>query len=84
MMNGFQSNACLCIFCLKKYSEYVKTYCNLGLDKKIVYHVVAILVNDPDYYKVVTLKVCGIVSPVSHQDCDVVETYPMHTMTVNY
>ena len=34
-MNGFRSYACLCIFCLKKYSKYVKTCCNLGLDNKL-------------------------------------------------
>ncbi len=34
-MNGFRDNAYLCIFCLKKYSKYVKTRCNFGLDKKM-------------------------------------------------
>ena len=83
-MNGFQSNACLCISCQKNYSKYVKTRCNLGLDENIVYHVVAILVNDPDYDNVVHLELSGIVSPVGHRECDIVETYPMHNTTTNY
>ncbi len=83
-MNGFRDNAYLCIFCLKKYSKYVKTRCNLGLDKKIVYHVVAILVNDREYDNVVSSELSGIVSPVNHQDCDIIETYHMHNTTTNY
>ena len=83
-MNGSRDNACLCIFCLKKYSKYVKTRCNHGLDKKIVYHVVAILVNDREYDNVVSLELSGIVSPVNHRDCDKIKTYPMHNTTTNY
>jgi hypothetical protein len=83
-MNGFRDNAYLCIFCLMKYSKYVKTRCNLGFDKKTGYHVVAILLNDREYDNVVSLELSGIVSPVNHRDCDIIETYHMHYMTTNY
>ena len=83
-MNGFRDNACCCIFCLKKYSKYVKTLCNLGLDKKIVSLVVAILVNDREYDNVCSLELSRIVSPVNHRDCDKIKTYPTHNTTTNY
>jgi hypothetical protein len=56
----------------------------LGWTKKIVYHVVAILVNDREYDNVVSLELSGIVSPVNHRDCDIIKTYPMHNTTTNY
>ena len=61
-----------------------KRAANLGWTKKIVCLVVAILVNDPDYDNVVHLALSGIVSPVGHRDCDIVETYPMYNTTTNY
>jgi hypothetical protein len=60
-----------------------KRAATLGWTKKIVYLVVAILVNDRDYDNVIHMELSGIVSPVGHRECDIFETYPMHNTTTN-
>ena len=75
----------VCAFSVRRITVNMsKRAGNLGWTKKIVYLVVAILVNDRDYDNVVSSELSGIVSPVNHRDCDIIETYHMHNTTTNY
>ena len=82
-MNGFGSNAFLFNFCLKKYRK-----CQNTLEPRVGQNSLTMLYQSWQVTQITTKsffwKLCCVVFWVSHWDCNIIETYPEHTMPANY